>query len=157
MRGVFPVFIVILALSTREYVDRNVPGGLAYADREAVVDLAQETAIVVLEWANPNWRGHRNSWSEHRHQHSQQQNHVEHGEIFQTKLQIGEEQVSFYRVEQPYRRRAVDSQPRRLRGFGQRDRSPETDQPVEITFVVPVEKTAASATRRRGRGERRRH
>ena len=53
MLKIFPVFVVVLALGAREYIDLNVPGGLAYADREAVVTLAEETAINCYRGAPP--------------------------------------------------------------------------------------------------------
>ena len=137
MRAVFPVFLVVLGLSAREYVDLNVRGGLAYADRTAIVSLAQETAIAGLDWAFPSWRSHHSSRSMHRHERQR---------VRQTKhAQLG----PIYRIE-------MRGTTRRLRGFGQRDRSAEPDRPVEITFVVPVERKAEAALRRGGRGEHRR-
>lgn len=137
MRVVFPVFLVVLGLSAREYVDLNVPGGLAYADRTAIVSLAQESAIAGLDWAFPSWRSNHSSRSVHRHKHQQ---------VRQTKhAQLG----PIYRIE-------TRGTTTRLRVFGQRDRSADPDRPVEIRFVVPVERKAQSALRRGGRGERRR-
>ena len=121
MRAVLPVFLVVLGLSAREYIDLNVPGGLAYADQTAIVSLARETAIAGIEWANPNWRNHRHSRSVHqrKRQHARQ---TEHAQL----------------------------------GFRQRDRSAAADQPVEITFVVPMERKIESAARRGGRRSSRR-
>ncbi len=153
MRAVFPVFLVVLGLSAREYIDLNVPGGLAYADQTAIVSLARETAIAGIEWANPSWRNHRHSRSVHqrKRQHARQTEHAQLGQIYRI-----ETRGTKHRREQPVRRRLGDTAERRLRGFGQRDRSAAADQPVEITFVVPMERMIESPARRGGRGSSRR-
>ncbi len=133
MLKIFPVFVVVLALGAREYVDLNVPGGLAYADHEAVVHLAEETAISWYREAPPQvqrvlrrvfsdkdaWDGRR---SARRLRQSAQLDH------------------------------SSRSGNRRHRGFQRRDRAPQMNQPVEITFVVPAEKTSKS-TLHHGRRE----
>jgi hypothetical protein len=153
MRAVLPVFLVVLGLSAREYIDLNVPGGLAYADQTAIVSLARETASAGIEWANPSWRNHRHSRSvrQRKRQHARQTEHAQLGPIYRIEMR-----GTTYRREQSARRRMSDGAERGLRGFGQRDRSAEPDRPVEITFVVPVERKAEAALRRGGRGEHRR-
>ena len=153
MRAVLPVFLVVLGLSAREYIDLNVPGGLAYADQTAIVSLARETAIAGIEWANPSWRNHRHSTSVHqrRRQHARQTEHAQLGPIYPIKIR-----GTMHRREQPVRRRLGATAERRLRGFGQRDRSADTDRPATVTFVVPVERQTESASQRGRKRERRR-
>ena len=167
MLKIFPVFIVVLALGAREYVDLRVPGGLAYADRAAVVDLARETAIAWYEGAPPrvqrvlrrmfsNMDARDGRRSARRHRHSERLVPSSHSATIHTRIRIGEEQVSIFRREQPARRREIGRDGGKLRGFGQRDRSSELDQPLEITFVAPVEKASESARRPHRRDSRRR-
>lgn len=153
MRAVFPVFLVVLGLSAREFVDLNVPGGLAYADRTAVVSLARETAIAGIEWANPSWQNHRHARSVHqrKRQHARQTEHAQLGPIYRIEMR-----GTVRRREQPVRRRLGDTAERRLRGFGQRERSADTDRPATFTVVVPVERQTESASQRGSKRERRR-
>ena len=167
MLKIFPVFIVMLALGAREYVDLNVPGGLAYADRAAVENLAQETVITWYEGAPPevqrilqktfsNGNSRHRRRSAHVHRHSQQLDRSSRTATIRTRIRIGEEQVSNLQRELQARRRLNGRENSKLRGFSQRDRKFDLDQPVEITFVVPDADAAESAPHRRGRTSRRR-
>ncbi len=170
MRAVFPVFLVIIGLGVSEFAESRLPSGLANADRHDLVYLARAGVITAFDHAPPqmqrflqgvfsNGRVQRDSRSVHgrRHRHSQRRVHSSHGETIRTRLRLGDERVSFYRREQPVGRRDGDQRNGRLRTFGQRDHGSNSDQLVEILFVVPAEKMNESETGRRGRGSRKKY
>ena len=99
MRGVLPVLIVILGLSAREYVDRHVPGGLAYADAAAIVALFQESADLGFERAFRNHSDRHRSQSV-RHRRSRRYHHLDNhrdGQTIRTRIRLGDERVTIYR------------------------------------------------------------
>lgn len=157
MRGVLPVLIVFLGLSAREYVDRNVPGGLAHADAAAVVALFQESADVGLERA---FRSHseRHRSRSVRHRRSRRIRHVDQHrqrETIRTRIRVGDERVTIYRRQKAAQRRELARERARMRCNNQLDRYSESDQPVEVTFVVPAEREDMFDAQRKRRGIRR--
>ncbi len=116
MRTVFPIIFVILGIGVANYANGRIPGGLADADLEELVQLAREGAIDSLDWAFPEWRDTRDRRSVHRrsHGHSQRMRHSSHD----TRSRV-------------------------------RFRVQERENPIEITFVVPVEKKEDAKSHRR--------
>ena len=49
MRGLIPIFILILGLTAREYADRHIPCGLEHADLDDLIRLVQATASTGVE------------------------------------------------------------------------------------------------------------
>ncbi len=162
MRAAFPVFLMIIGIGASNFAFRRLPGGLANADRYDIVYLAQSAAISCYDHApsqvqhflqnvfsNSGAGREMRSMHRRRHRHFQRYVHSSHGETIQTRIRIGDEQVSVYHRERPARRRDRDQGNRRLRGS-------EPDLSVEILFVAPAEKLNDSEAQRRGRRARRR-
>ncbi len=122
MRGLIPVLILVLGLSAREYADRHMPGGLAHADLNAVVQLVQQTAKAGVEKVLPSraeQRERRTVYRVQRH-HRRHVDRTRLREAVRTRVRIRDGKTSFQRVEQP----------------------------LEIVFVVPAEDERASVKRR---------
>lgn len=154
MRAVFPILFVILGIGIVCYANGRLPGGLADADLAAVAELAREGAVDLLDRAYPDWRDSRHGRSALRHRHLQSLR-IEPSSrktTVRTRYRV-REGVSLYQREQPVRRRAEEGASGSLRGFRQRDRSADSNQPFEIVFVVPAQKKAEAAERMKGEAQ----
>jgi hypothetical protein len=162
MRAVIPIALVFAGLAANDFAYSRLPGGWASADLAEIAFLAQEGAVAGLNHAFPEWRNSSDSRVIHRHRqrhrrsHRQVHRHRYREQSTQTRIirngiRVGSERVTVYPGEQTIRLRIDEVERARLRGFGQRGHESETENPVEITFVVP-EKSAGSAsgTTRRG-------
>ena len=88
----------------------------------------------------------------HRHQYIEQRTQTR---IVRNGVRVGSEGVTVYPGEQTIRLRVGEAERARLRGFEQMEQGIEMESPVEITFVVPAEKSTESASSTTRRGSRR--
>jgi hypothetical protein len=152
MRAIVPALMVILGLGAREYVNHHVPGGLARADRAAILLLVQQRLSDCVEEAssqicrslqemlrNGNMQHHRRSVRRHDHHDSDNLHGLSYRIEFRVNPAVVGRQLTFYGRERPAPQRLDDHLTVNLGTFGHSDASLETDNPVEVRFILPTE------------------
>lgn len=149
MKAVFPIIIVILGLSARDYADARLPGGLEHADGSAIVRLAIDDAMAGIAKVSPEAeRFLRDEFSPrpstHRKRHVHRSEHRGHGgelrehqrRVRSTNPRVYKRQVYRYVPSQRMRVRIIE---RQSSGCSDHDESRTTHVPGHYREVSDLQ------------------
>lgn len=157
MRAVVPFLLVLCGVLASDYADRKLPGGLAEADRAALIQHAEESAAAWIQQIslrtehllqNSIERGRfdssRRSARGHRHPHWRRLDQSRHAPEYRENRQVFRRYIYTYGPNRTYRRRENDDNASGPDGTSQAPRLHEPPRRITVTYLVPVEKTADS-------------